>query len=88
MPVTVANIETLKRLKSYLNNSTEENRLNRLVRLSIRREISIISILSSEVVDIFLEKKYKINALKKKSKLLLLLFFIIVFNNFYIYMYF
>ena len=57
LPVTVASVErsfsTLKRLKSYLRNSTGENRLNGLAHLSIHREIPIQS---SEVVDIFSEK--------------------------------
>jgi len=60
LPVTVASVErsfsTLKRLKSYLRNSTGENRLNGLAHLSIHREIPIKS---SEVVDIFSEKNRK-----------------------------
>jgi len=58
LPVTVASVErsflTLKRLKSYLRDSMGENRLNGLTHLSIHREIPIKS---SEVVDIFSEKK-------------------------------
>lgn len=61
LPVTVASVErsfsTLKRLKSYLRNSTGENRLNGLAHLSIHREIPIKS---SEVVDIFSEKNRKL----------------------------
>jgi len=61
LPVTVASVErsfsTLKRLKSYLRNSTGEYRLNGLAHLSIHREIPIKS---SEVVDIFSEKNRKL----------------------------
>ncbi|VVC25450.1 HAT, C-terminal dimerisation domain [Cinara cedri] len=61
LPITVASVErsfsTLKRLKSYLRNSTGENRLNGLDHLSIHREIPIQS---SEVVDNFSEKNRKL----------------------------
>ncbi|KAJ8881868.1 hypothetical protein PR048_018354 [Dryococelus australis] len=53
LPVTAASLErsfsTLKRLKTYLRNSTGEDRLNGLARMSIHRSIPLNE-------DILLEK--------------------------------
>lgn len=61
LPVTVATVErsfsTLKRIKTYLRNTTEEKRLNGLALMSIHREIEISV---SEVLDKFCEKNRKL----------------------------
>lgn len=60
IPVTVATTErsfsTLKRIKTYLRNTTSENRLNGLAALSIHREIQITA---DEVIDKFKQKNRK-----------------------------
>lgn len=62
LPVTVASTErsfsTLKRIKTYLRNSTCENRLNGLATLNIHRDITLTT---DAVMDIFKEKNRKIS---------------------------
>lgn len=58
LPVTTASVErsfsTLKRIKTYLRNSTSENRLNGLALLNIHRDIDLdINLL----IDVFANKK-------------------------------
>lgn len=61
LPVTVSSVErsfsTLKRTKTYLRNSTQENRLNGLALLSIHREIPVEV---EEVINRFAQKNRKL----------------------------
>lgn len=61
LPVTVSSVErsfsTLKRIKTYLRNSTEENRLNGLAHLSIHRYIPLKV---DQIIDRFAQKNRKI----------------------------
>lgn len=61
IPVTVATVErsfsTLKRIKTYLRNSTIETRLNGLATISIHREIKIDT---ERIIDKFCEKNRKL----------------------------
>lgn len=61
IPVTVATIErsfsTLKRIKTYLRNSTGENRLTGLASLSIHRDINVET---EEVIGMFREKNRRL----------------------------
>lgn len=62
LPVTVASVErtfsALKRIKTYLRNSSSENRLNGLASLSVHREFEIDT---NEVLSRFSEKNRKIS---------------------------
>lgn len=58
LPVTTASVErsfsTLKRLKTYLRNSTSENRLNGLALINVHRDIDLDI---DSILDVFANKK-------------------------------